>query len=70
VKISKQIWKMPFILDGSKHNLSNDPREKSVFSSLEIIYIESHDDLVSYTCEGSNSEGSTKDTINIQVLGN
>ncbi len=57
------------ILDGNKHNVVDDHREKSMFSSLEIIYVEQSDDLITYTCEGSNSEGSTRDTINIQVLG-
>ena len=53
-----------------KHDLSHDFREKSVYSSLEILYIDRTDDFVPYTCEGNNSEGSTRDTVNIQVLGN
>ena len=58
-----------WILDGTKHELSHDLREKSVFSSLEILFVDRTDDFVPYTCEGNNSEGSTRDTVNIQVLG-
>jgi hypothetical protein len=57
------------VSDGSKHDLSHDHREKSVFSSLEVLVIDASDDFVTYACEGNNSQGSTRDTVNIQVLG-
>ena len=68
--MSSQKIKTVFFSDGMKHDLNHDFREKSVFSSLEILYVDRTDDTVPYTCEGNNSEGSTRDSVIIQVLGN
>ena len=57
------------ITDNIKHDYTHDLREKSVYSSLEILFVDRTDDLVTYTCEGNNSQGSTRDTVNIQILG-
>ena len=38
-----------------------------VHSTLQLLYVDEKDDSVSYTCAGSNSEGTSKDAVDIRV---
>ena len=58
------------ITEDDKHSTKNDITEQNtITSSLEIIFIEETDNSVHYDCGGSNSEGSARDAVEIEVLG-
>lgn len=56
--------------DGSQHSIRTYTSSYAVFSILEIIFTEAQSEsLASYQCVGSNSEGSTDDSVDIHILG-